>query len=295
MPLRRRLAAAARSLMLAAALTAPLAACQPQPASGPPSAAATRAEQADSARLVQQLRRKGKIVEDRRAQAYLDGMLARVDRQRGRGLPPLRGFIVADAGVNAFTTGGGYVFVNAGMMAAMENEAQLAMVIAHEVAHVDRGHVSAGKRNRQSVGVLATLAALGGAALGAPEGLVRTGVGLGAQAAISSFTRDQEREADAIGARYHAAAGWNTLEGAKSFAVLQRLYGNGGGFLASHPASAERRGRLTAMARQLGAADGVVNAAGHKRATRRLSREVLEALEDSGREREAAQVRRNLL
>ena len=241
-----------------------------------------------------QLQRKGKIIEDARAQAYLDGMLARVDRQRPRGLPPLQGHIVADAGVNAFTTGGGYVFVNAGMMAAMENEAQLAMVIAHEVAHVDRGHVSAGRQNRQTVSVLSTLAALGGVALGAPTELVRAGVGLGAQAAVSSFTRDQEREADEIGARYHAAAGWNTQEGAKSFAVLRRLYGNGGGFLASHPATAEREQRLNALARQLRATDGVVNAAGHKRATRRLSREVLEVLEDAGRDREAAQVRRNL-
>ncbi|MGG7565252.1 M48 family metalloprotease [Rhodovulum sp. DZ06] len=292
MPLRRSLAAL-RGLALAAASAAALSACAPAPG-GPPSAADVRSEQAQSRELLARLQSEDKIIHDRRADGYIDALLARVEAQRAPGLPPLRGAIVADADVNAFTTGGGYVFVNAGMLAALENEAQLAMVLAHEAAHVDLGHVSAGRRNRQAVSVVGAIAAIGGVALGAPAELVRPVVGLGAQAAVSGFTREQEREADRLGARYLHGAGWSVIEGARSFEVLRRLYGDGGGFLASHPASAERQQELNAYARAIGAGRGDVNREAHLRATRRIRSDVLAYLDEAGRTKEAAQVRRNM-
>jgi predicted Zn-dependent protease len=46
---------------------------------------------------------------------------------------------VKDPNLNAFTFGGGLVYVHAGLLARLENEAQLAMILAHEIAHVTEG------------------------------------------------------------------------------------------------------------------------------------------------------------
>lgn len=283
----------ARATALCAALALPLGACATGGTSSPPTAAQQRQEAAQGRAFLANLRQNDKVVEDAAAQSYLDGLLARIQRQRAPGSAPLRGTIVADADVNAFTTGGGYVFVNAGLMGAMENEAQLAMVLSHEVAHVDLGHVTSGRQTQQTVGILGAIAGIGLSAAGVPSGVVNPLVGVGSQTVVSSFSREQEREADRIGARTMLAAGWDLREGARSFEVLRRLYGNGGGFLSSHPASADRQQELTAAAG--GAQGGEIGQQRHLRATARLRREVLAAVAKAeGRGAEAAQLRRNI-
>ena len=222
----------------------------------------------------------------------------RVAKQRAKGSVPLRTYIVKDADVNAFTVGGGYVFFNAGMIAAMENEAQLASVAAHEIGHIDRGHIQAGQANRTGVQLGAALAGVAGAALGVPGQLTNLAVNLGAQYAVNSFTRTQETDADNTGVRYLAGAGYNVLEGAKSFEVLRKLYGDAKGpsaaFFSSHPPSSERQANLTAQARQLGATKGRVAPNTYDSKTRNLRRDVLKFYDANGRTKEAAQVRRNL-
>lgn len=254
-------------------------------------------EQRAASQFVQKLDQQGKLIRDRRLNTYLSGIVEKISAQRPRGSVPLRAYIVKDADVNAFTPGGGYVFFNAGMLAAMENEAQLASVTAHEIAHIDRGHIQAGRGARSGVQLGAVAATIGGALLGVDPQVTDLAVGLGANYAVSSFSRTQETDADNVGIRYLAAAGYNALEGANSFAVLQRLYGSSQGaasFFASHPASAERRANMAAQARQLGATRGRIGEQSHDRATRSLRRDVLEFYESQGRDREAAQIRRNL-
>ena len=157
--------------------------------------------------------------------------------------------------VGRYAHGGGYLFFNAGMLAAMENEAQLATVAAHEIAHIDRGHIQAGRSNRQAVQIGALLASIGAAAVGINPNIANLGLNLGTSYAVNSFSRTQETDADNVGIRYLVRAGYNGVEGAKSFAVLRRLYGNSSGpaaaFFASHPASADRLASLTAQARAL--------------------------------------------
>ena len=255
-------------------------------------------EQQAAERFVGQLRSKDKLVTDRGLNNYVSGIVSRVAKQRAPGSVPLRTYIVKDADVNAFTPGGGYVFFNAGMLAAMENEAQLASVAAHEIAHIDRGHITAGRSTRQGVQIGAALGSIAGAALGVPGELTNLAVGLGANYAVNSFSRSQETDADNTGIRYLAGAGYNALEGAKSFDVLQRLYGNKTGaaavFFSSHPPSAERKANLAAQAQQLGATSGRVAPKTYASQTRKIRREVLKFYESQGRDREAAQVRKNL-
>lgn len=283
----------ARAALLALTATFVVTACAPVGQNTPQSIAGERRASAD---VVNKLDRSGKLIKDRGLQNYLNGIVRRVAATRPKGAVPIRAFIVKDADVNAFTTGGGYVFFNAGMLANLENEAQVATVAAHEIAHIDRGHIQASRSNRTAVGIGAALASIGAAAAGIDPRLVQGVVGLGANAAVASFSRDQETDADNVGLRYLAAAGYNAVEGARSFEVLRRIHGRsrGASFLASHPAPGNRQANLTNQAKQLGATRGRIGKSAHDRATRRLRREVLQFYERSGRVREAAQVRRNL-
>jgi len=281
-----------RAALTAAALALALAGCAPS--GGPPTASDIRAERQQARALVADLDAKDKLVEDRALTAYLAGILRRVDAQRPQGSVPLQGVIVADADVNAFTTGGGYVFVNAGLIAAMENEAQLAMVLSHEVAHVDRGHIAAAKDARAAAGVAGLLASVGAAALGVSGELINPVIGLGQNAAVAGYSRGQEEDADITGLRYLSGAGWDAVEGARSFEVLRRLYGDGSGFLSLHPSSSGRQAMLVRMAQAQGARGGAVNEAEYLRATDTIRRQVLVSLRAQGRDREAAQLNRNI-
>lgn len=271
--------------------------CGPTTSAGPSTGASLRAERDQSRELVAELRRRDMLIEDRALNAYVGSVAQKIDRVRPQGAPKLRTFVVKDAGVNAFTTGGGFVFVTAGLLGAMENEAQFAFVMAHEIAHIDRGHVSRGARQREMASGLAALGAIAAAVAGVPPELARVGAGLGAQYAVADFSREQETEADAVGMRYLAGAGWNGLEGAESFAVLGRLYGEARGasaWFASHPAASDRQVRLGRLAREMGATEGRVAAGPYLKATEPLRRDLLKFYERQGRTAEARQARRNL-
>ncbi|MEM0923581.1 MAG: M48 family metalloprotease [Pseudomonadota bacterium] len=283
------------AMTVALALTGMTAACAPNTQN---TRASIAQEQQASRQLVADLTSKDQLITDRALNAYVNGVVDRIEAVRPPGSVPIRAYIVKDASINAFTTGGGYIFVNAGLLAAMENEAQWASVAAHEMAHIDRGHIQAGRANRQAVGVLGAIVGIGAAAAGLGGGLTNLAIGLGQNAAASSYSRTQETDADTTGFQYAAAAGYNMLAAAESFEVLARVYGSSGGlgaaFFASHPQSPERKALLTNLARQTGATSGRIGKQSHDRATRQIRRQVLEFLESEGRDAEAAQIRRNL-
>ena len=111
--------------------------------------------------------------------------------------------VVEDKELNAFSLPGGYVFVNDGLIAQTANDDELASVIAHEVAHIAARH--AVKRFESGLGLqlvqLATLAAR--------QGPAAQGVGIASQAARLAYAREDELEADRLGAKYLKAAGFN--------------------------------------------------------------------------------------
>ncbi len=240
------------------------------------------------------LDRSGKLVKDRSLNNYVQGIVSRISKSRPAGTGTVKSYIVGDADVNAYTAGGNIIFIHTALLAAMENEAQFATVIAHEIAHIDRGHIQAGRANRQGVQLGAAAASIGGALLGVNPNVTNTLVNVGANAFVSNFSRTQETDADNTGIQYLARAGYNGVEGAKSFEVLRRLYGNGGGFMASHPATTDRQANLNRLATQLGATKGRIAEKTYDKATRRLRRDILKFYDRNGRNKEAAQIRRNL-
>lgn len=113
---------------------------------------------------------------------------------------------------NAFAIPGGYVYVTRQLMALMNDEAELAGVLGHEVGHVAAQHgqrrQSRTQRN-QIFGVLGQVlvgAVLGDSGLGQ---LLQQGIGTGAQLLTLKFSRSQEYEADDLGIRYLASAGYD--------------------------------------------------------------------------------------
>ncbi|WP_022836250.1 M48 family metalloprotease [Salisaeta longa] len=127
--------------------------------------------------------------------------------------------------INAFALPGGYVYVTRGLLAHLNNEAQLAVVLGHEIGHVAARHSSeqAARQQLMQIGLVGT-AILGQQVLGGQA--AQQILGLGGQAAqllSLSYSRENEREADQLGVEYAAMAGYKASEGAEFFESLKRI------------------------------------------------------------------------
>ena len=115
---------------------------------------------------------------------------------------------------NAFAIPGGYVYVTRNLLALMNDEAELAAVLGHEVAHVAARHSakreSASKRNSilGALGQLLVGSVAGNSGIG---GLLSRGIGTGSQLATLGFSRSQETQADDLGISYLPRAGYDPM------------------------------------------------------------------------------------
>ncbi len=117
--------------------------------------------------------------------------------------------------VNAFALPGGYVYVTRGLLALAENEAETAGVLAHEIGHVTARHTA----ERYGQTMAANIAGVGlGVLLGG--GAAQAGGALSGML-LTSYSRDQEFEADMLGGRYLARAGYDTAAMAGFLSQLQ--------------------------------------------------------------------------
>ncbi len=161
--------------------------------------------------------------------------------------------VVSDKKINAFALPGGPVYVNTGTIAAAENEAQLAGVLGHEIAHVALRHGT----SNASKAMLAQfpLAVLGGViGSGSVLGqLAQIGIGFGVNSVFLKYSRDAERQADIIGTQILYDAGYDPEEMAKFFEKLQRSErGSSIEFLSSHPSPGNRVELVRGEIRNLG-------------------------------------------
>jgi len=152
--------------------------------------------------------------------------------------------------VNAFAAPGGYVFVTRGLLAAVNDEAELAGVLAHEIGHVTARHSA----HQMSQAMLAGLGVQLGTALAGSYGnllgpLLEAGTGL----LFLKYSRDDERQADALGVEYATKAGYDTNRMADFFVTLQRQEsldgGKGGGvpeWFSTHPSPVDREASVRA-------------------------------------------------
>ncbi len=158
--------------------------------------------------------------------------------------------VVNASDINAFALPGGPMYVNRGMIQAAHNEGEMAGVMAHELSHVALRHGTAQATKAQKYGLLAGIAGIAGTILGGP------GVGQLAQAPFAvyflKFSREYETEADLLGARIMANAGYDPRDLANMFQTIERQGGGGGGgFLSDHPSPANRYARINQEAELL--------------------------------------------
>lgn len=151
--------------------------------------------------------------------------------------------------VNAFALPGGFFFVNKGLILAADNEAELAGVMAHEIAHVAARHAmeNQGKLQAINYGLLATIIFGGGVA----STIAQNAGGFGQLLSFLKFSRNAEHEADNLGVQYLYAAGYDPTGMATMFEKLNAKNKKKPGSLAkifsSHPQSLERRDESLAL------------------------------------------------
>ncbi|MFL6227992.1 MAG: M48 family metallopeptidase [Pyrinomonadaceae bacterium] len=144
--------------------------------------------------------------------------------------------------VNAFALPGGFFYVNKGLLLAADNEAEVAGVMAHEIAHVAARHYV----ETQAKGTVAQIGLIAGSIFlgGIPGMILQNTAGLGLAAGFSKFSRDAESEADKLGVQYLYASGYDPNAMSTMFEKLASQNKKKPGFFAktfaSHPQSVDR-------------------------------------------------------
>ena len=156
--------------------------------------------------------------------------------------------------INAFALPGGYVYVTRGLLAHLNNEAQLAVVQGHEIGHVAGRHASKQAAKQQFMqGLLLGGAVAGQVAFGGNA--AQNVLGIGGQAAqllSLSYSRDNERESDQLGVEYATLAGYDAAEGSDFFTTLKRMSQQRGQSIptwqSTHPDPGAREDRILELA-----------------------------------------------
>ena len=189
--------------------------------------------------------------DDPQLDGYLNGIVQRLAQHANHRPFEYRIKVVNDSAVNAFTFGAGILYVNAGLLARMENEAQVAMVLAHEIAHVAQSHVTNGMKADAGINMLGQLAGQAAANSGRIDGqILEKTYHYSMNASINGHGRSQESEADELGLDYLFKAGYDPREASGTFEQLLKEYGDASKmdafFYSSHPRNQERMERTAA-------------------------------------------------
>jgi predicted Zn-dependent protease len=173
-------------------------------------------------------------------------------------------FVVLNNSVpNAWALPGGKIAVNRGLLTELQNEAELAAVLGHEIVHAAARHGAKAQERGTILQVGMAAAQIGAAVGGVDAGLANImlgGAGVGAQMIQQKYGRDQELESDHYGMKYMKLAGYDPWGAVTLQETFVRLSESGGrkqeswfeGLFASHPPSVERVEKNKAMAAELG-------------------------------------------
>ena len=193
------------------------------------------------AQYAQQIERTARLVEDPVVNEYIDRLAQNIVRHSDAKVPFVVRVIDTDD-VNAFALPGGYFFVNKGLILEADTEAELAGVMAHEIAHVSARHAT----ERMTKGQLLQFAAIPALFIGGywTQVAIRQGLGLGLSLSVLGITRQSEGEADQLGTQYL----WNTGIDPNGFITFfekleakeKNKPGKFSGFFRTHPAVESR-------------------------------------------------------
>lgn len=182
----------------------------------------------------------GGLHPDAELQRYVQQVGQELAEQTDRPDLPWEFRVLRSDQVNAFALPGGFIYVTEGMLRQLQNEAQLAAVLGHEVGHVAHRHSVRQLQRSQLVqggGALASI--LGGSSEAVNLGQLVGGL------ALMKYGRDQEKQADLSGMEYLVEEGYEPKAMLGVMEVLEKTSGTAGDappeFLSSHPAPANRK------------------------------------------------------
>jgi predicted Zn-dependent protease len=176
------------------------------------------------------------LVENPQVQAYVSQIGMKMAKASERPNLPWEFHVVNDASVNAFALPGGYIFVTRGLMTYINDEAELATVVGHEIGHVTNRH-SVQQISKAQVAQLGLgIGSIVSSDVARFAGLLGQGLGL----LFLKYSRNAENEADLAGFRYALNQNYDVREMANVFKTLDRVSAASGGgklpeWLATHP------------------------------------------------------------
>ena len=205
---------AAAALLAALAMTG----CATNPATGGHNVVfgTQKGEKEQARRYYQQIIAAYGLYEDQAVQDYVQMVGSKVAKNSDLPDWDFKFTVLDDESINAFTTGGGYVYIHRGIMAYMQTEAELASVLGHEIGHVTARHPA----QAQTRGVLASVLATG-AAIMTGSSAVAEMANIGAEAWIQGYGRANEMQADELGLKYATKTGYRPEAMADMFKVLK--------------------------------------------------------------------------
>jgi len=196
-----------------------------------------------------------RLLNDRNTDRYVSRIVSRLAASTPGAKYPYQIKAVNASEINAFSLPGGPMYVNRGLLETVRNEAELAGVLAHEMAHVALRHgthqASKAYLAQSGLGILGGL--LGKSS--STSQLVGAIGGTGLNVLFLKFSRDDEYQADLVGAQIMSGAGYDPLAMASMFELLRAQQTRNPSkveqFLSSHPSSADRETRIRQQAAAL--------------------------------------------
>lgn len=190
-------------------------------------------------------RKQGQVVDQSGYYTVLREVGANISKAAQPHWWPMNFVIVKGTQPNAFSTPGGWVFVNEALLKYAASNDELANVVGHETGHIVLGHVMNRIRQAQNLNLLFTIGSIFARSQGAANAL---GVAeLGANYGYLNFSRQQEYQADHEGVILASKAHYNPYGMLWFFRTLEKISGNSSGFeqyVQDHPATPDRITRL---------------------------------------------------
>ncbi len=185
-------------------------------------------------------------VQDEALNRYLDNIGRNISGLSHRPTMPYSFRVVNAVNMNAYAFPGGSIATTRGLVSELEDEAELAALLGHEIGHVNARHAA----EQAGRGMLANTALSGASALlqqssyAGATGLLQSLGGLGAGALLAHYSRDSERESDELGMEYMTRAGYNPHGMVDLMGVLQNKSKHTPGVMelmfSTHPMNDER-------------------------------------------------------
>jgi len=201
------------------------------------------------------------LIEDPFIVDYIEDMSFRLVSYSTRNQADFHFFVLRDPSINAFAAPAGVIGLHSGLILLAQDEAEVAGVVAHEIAHITQDHLARAMENQQNTSMPTMLATLGlalaagmaGGSGDATGAILMTGMGLSTQFQIN-HTRQSEAEADRVGIGLLARGGYDPSGMTRFFERLNiqsRSRGDGvPEYLRTHPLTVNRVAEARARAEQ---------------------------------------------